>query len=139
MWKNVERGDCLRTLRFATGREQIEECADEFFEEFRLLGAIDNDEQRSLDSLPEQDEIDRFGRRRQSRKRQAPRFVAIQFSNEFFEGRLATKILEKSRTAGWITRRAAEFLPPCSSWSIPVPAAEPLRDRPRPPLLRDPR
>ena len=52
MRKNVQSRDCLRPLRVTSGREQVEERVDEFLQNLGLLGAVDNDQQRSLDRLP---------------------------------------------------------------------------------------
>ena len=99
--QHIERGERLRALRVATARQQVEECADQFLQNLGLLVAIDDDQQRPFDDLPQQNQVQRLRGRLSDRKAKAAGLRrACQLAHKFLERGMARELSNRSRTAG---------------------------------------
>ena len=88
-----------------TGNQQVEERRQQLGEDFGLLAAVNNHDQRPPGRLPEQDKVDSLGRRREARERErdglASRLGLRQPARKLLEVGMPAQLLEQIAN-GWM-------------------------------------
>ncbi len=91
---------------FGARDKKIEKCFGELGQEFGALVAVGHNQQGPFGGLPDQDQIERLGRGRQSGERQRAGFAAHQLGEHFLKGLMAAEGVEQIADGGMRHGRA---------------------------------
>lgn len=113
MRQNIERRNQLRRRQIASFEQQVEKDFNGFKQRFGLLIAVDQNQQRLLDRLIQQNEIERLCGIHQARKREGALLAAKEVVQQSLKIRLPRRGLQKLSRCGvshWYRARIFEAI-----------------------------